>query len=109
MANLLWSDVINYNGLRIGRGDSSIEFGPDIAEKFMSTNGLEYVIRSHEKKNEGYEIHPGGKLITIFSAPNYCDEDGNKGAYIKFESNDPLKPNVVQFGASVLCKAILKQ
>ncbi len=101
MANLLWSDVINYNGLKIGRGDSSVQFGPDVAEKFLDKNGLEYLIRSHEKKDDGYEVHPGGKLITVFSAPNYCDEDGNKGAFIKFEDSETLKPTIVQFTASV--------
>ena len=27
-------------------------------------------------------------VITIFSAPNYCDVYNNKGAVIKFENND---------------------
>lgn len=25
-------------------------------------------------KEEGYEIEHGGKLITVFSAPNHCDK-----------------------------------
>jgi len=101
MANLLWSDVINIDGLRVGRGDSSVEFGPDIAEKFLHTNNLDYIIRSHERKDEGFEIHPGGHLITVFSAPNYCDEDGNKGALIKFEDSQVLMPKIVQFSSVV--------
>lgn len=32
------------------------------------------VVRSHEVKEEGYEIEHDGKLITVFSAPNYCDQ-----------------------------------
>lgn len=32
------------------------------------------VVRSHEVKDEGYEIEHNGKLITVFSAPNYCDQ-----------------------------------
>jgi hypothetical protein len=31
-------------------------------------------VRSHEVKDEGYEIEHDGKLITVFSAPNYCDQ-----------------------------------
>ena len=27
-----------------------------------------------EVKDEGYEIEHDGKLITVFSAPNYCDQ-----------------------------------
>lgn len=34
---------------------------------------LELLVRSHEVKHEGYEYQKGGKTLTIFSAPNYCD------------------------------------
>jgi serine/threonine-protein phosphatase 5 len=32
------------------------------------------IVRSHEVKDEGHEIEHDGKLITVFSAPNYCDQ-----------------------------------
>jgi|APAra0007618328_1042625.scaffolds.fasta_scaffold06831_3 hypothetical protein len=32
------------------------------------------LVRSHEVKDEGYEVEHDGKLITVFSAPNYCDQ-----------------------------------
>lgn len=51
-------------------------------------------------KEEGYEVEHDGKCITIFSAPNYCDSMGNKGALIRLKAPD-LKPNFVQFEAVV--------
>ena len=57
----------------------------------------ELLVRSHEVKEEGYEVEADGKLITIFSAPNYCDQMGNKGAFIRFDSS--LKPQFIQFEA----------
>lgn len=36
------------------------------------------IIRSHEVKDEGYLVEHDGKLVTVFSAPNYCDQVGNK-------------------------------
>ena len=34
---------------------------------------LAMLVRSHEVKPEGYEYQKGGKVLTVFSAPNYCD------------------------------------
>ncbi|PWA41234.1 serine/threonine-protein phosphatase 5 [Artemisia annua] len=56
------------------------------------------VVRSHEVKDEGYEIDHDGKLITVFSAPNYCDQMGNKGAFIRFEA-PTMEPKIVTFSA----------
>ena len=42
--------------------------------------------------------HQDGKLITVFSAPNYCDAMGNQGAYIRFVYPS-LSPQIEQFEA----------
>ena len=52
---------------------------------FPSRRGWQ-VVRSHEVKDEGYEVEANGQLITVFSAPNYCDQMGNKGALLRFDS-----------------------
>lgn len=44
-----------------------------------------------------YEIEADGRLITVFSAPNYCDQMGNSGAYIRFKSD--MKPDISLFKA----------
>ncbi|KAL6529476.1 Serine/threonine-protein phosphatase 5 [Orobanche gracilis] len=98
MCELLWSDPQP----QLGRGPSKrgvgLSFGADVTKRFLEDNNLDLVVRSHEVKDEGYEIEHDGKLITVFSAPNYCDQMGNKGAYIRFEAPD-LKPNIVTFSA----------
>ena len=33
-----------------------IQFGPDITERFLKANNLEYFIRSHEVKQQGYDL-----------------------------------------------------
>ena len=53
------------------------------------------LIRSHEVKDEGYVVEHNGKCITIFSSPNYCDQVGNKGAYISFDKT--LTPKFTSF------------
>jgi diadenosine tetraphosphatase ApaH/serine/threonine PP2A family protein phosphatase len=42
-----------------------VAFGQDITERFLAANGLELLIRSHECKDEGYEVEHGGKTITV--------------------------------------------
>ncbi|PSN48930.1 Serine/threonine-protein phosphatase 5 [Blattella germanica] len=88
MCELLWSDPQPQNGRAPSKRGVGVQFGPDVTNKFLDTNGLDYVIRSHEVKNEGYEVAHNGKCITVFSAPNYCDTMGNKGAFIVLNGKD---------------------
>ena len=36
---------------------------------------------------DGYEFFADQKLVTIFSAPNYCDQFDNDGAMLKIAEN----------------------
>ncbi|XP_052735141.1 serine/threonine-protein phosphatase 5 isoform X2 [Vigna angularis] len=98
MCEILWSDPQPLPGRGPSKRGVGLSFGPDVTEQFLQENNLDLVVRSHEVKDEGYEIEHDGKLITVFSAPNYCDQMGNKGAFIRFEAPD-LKPNIVTFSA----------
>ena len=99
MCDLLWSDPSDENGIQPSMRGAGIYFGPDITKKFLRDNNLKLLIRSHEVRMEGYEIEPGGKVITVFSAPNYCDRMGNKGALVKFKGRD-MNPIFIKFEAS---------
>ncbi|RYY86450.1 hypothetical protein EON63_05770 [archaeon] len=52
---------------------------------FLNHNGLSLVIRSHEVRDQGWAWDHTHTCMTVFSAPNYCDQMGNKGAYIVFQ------------------------
>lgn len=97
MAEMLWSDPQDADGWGPSKRGIGVAFGPDVTHRFLKHNGLDLVVRSHEMKEEGYEVGAGGKLITIFSAPNYCDSMGNKGAYISFDHR--MEPAFKQFFA----------
>uniref|UniRef100_A0A8C5QXN0 Serine/threonine-protein phosphatase n=1 Tax=Leptobrachium leishanense TaxID=445787 RepID=A0A8C5QXN0_9ANUR len=98
MCDLLWSDPQPQDGRSTSKRGVSCQFGPDVSRKFLKENGLDYIIRSHEVKPEGYEVCHDGQCVTVFSAPNYCDQMGNKGAYIHLSGSD-LKPKFHQFDA----------
>jgi len=98
MCELLWSDPGLLPGRHPSKRGVGTSFGPDITKKFLELNDLELLVRSHEVKDAGYEIMHDGKTITVFSAPNYCDQMGNKGALIKFNGKT-MKPKFVQYTA----------
>mmetsp|Transcript_124433 Transcript_124433/g.244053 ORF Transcript_124433/g.244053 Transcript_124433/m.244053 type:complete len:558 (-) Transcript_124433:134-1807(-) len=78
-------------------------FSFDGVATFLKKNQLLSIIRAHEAQLEGYKMHKTNpntgfpSVITIFSAPNYCDCYGNKGAILKFD-NSTL--NILQFNCS---------
>ena len=100
MSELLWSDPCKENGRQPSKRGVGMSFGPDVAKKFLEENNLNLLVRSHEVKMEGYEVEADGKVITIFSAPNYCDQMGNKGAIIKFTGAEKLEPVFEKFESS---------
>ncbi|KAJ8626724.1 hypothetical protein MRB53_020031 [Persea americana] len=98
MCELLWSDPQPHLGRGPSKRGVGLSFGADVTKRFLQENNLDLVVRSHEVKDEGYEIEHDGRLITVFSAPNYCDQMGNKGAFLRFKAPD-MKPDIVTFSA----------
>lgn len=62
------------------RGTGHI-FGEDITIDFINTNHLYFVVRAHQCVHEGFQWTHHDRLLTIFSAPNYCGMR-NKGAIL---------------------------
>ncbi|KAI5169890.1 serine/threonine-protein phosphatase 2B catalytic subunit [Pancytospora epiphaga] len=67
---------------------------------FLEENNLFTVIRGHEVQLEGFKAYDDYKgapsLMTVFSAPNYCDVYNNLGALIEY---DEKIISVIQFPA----------
>ncbi|EAN78068.1 kinetoplastid-specific phospho-protein phosphatase, putative [Trypanosoma equiperdum] len=85
-----------------GRGHN---FGEDVTLRFLRKNKMDFIVRAHQCVMEGYEWQHQRRLLTLFSAPNYCG-CGNKGAIlIVHERGDP---ELVQFEAAgiQICGAI---
>jgi serine/threonine-protein phosphatase 5 len=97
MSDLLWSDPQPFPGKSPSKRGVGFAFGPDIAQAFLQRNHLKFIIRSHEVKEEGYLVEHDGKTITVFSAPNYCDSMGNKGAFIHLDAT--MEPRFTKFEA----------
>ncbi|KAF8001428.1 hypothetical protein HF325_003929 [Metschnikowia pulcherrima] len=84
---LLWTDPQPENGRSPSKRGLGIQFGPDITERFCLSNKIRKVLRSHEVRMGGVESEHNGRLITVFSAPNYCDSTGNLGGVVHITEN----------------------
>jgi len=87
MCDLLWSDVEECEGWAISPRGAGYLFGTDISEKFNYSNGLELVSRAHQLVMEGYSWSHNQRVVTIFSAPNYCYRSGNQAAILELDDN----------------------
>lgn len=104
--HLLWSDPRDRDGWKPSGRGAGVEFGPDITRRFCQLNHLCLVIRSHECREEGYDITHDGLLLTVFSASSYCGSQTNKGAFVQLQAveHGDVKPHVVQYYAQPLQK-----
>jgi serine/threonine-protein phosphatase 4 catalytic subunit len=51
---------------------AGVIFGAKLVDRFLRQNGIDLIVRAHQLIMEGYKEHFDKKLITIWSAPNYC-------------------------------------
>jgi len=63
----------------------SFTFNHQVVKDFLMRHNIDLICRAHQVVDKGYEFSYGHKLVTVFSAPNYCGEYGNSGAVMKVE------------------------
>ncbi|KAK9078078.1 hypothetical protein SSX86_002135 [Deinandra increscens subsp. villosa] len=85
MCDLLWSDPDDRCGWGISPRGAGYTFGQDISEQFNHTNGLKLIARAHQLVMEGYNWGHEQKVVTIFSAPNYCYRCGNMASILEVD------------------------
>ncbi len=97
-SDILWSDPIDTKDGKMTEMFSknqtrncSYFFGEEATSKLLQDNELVSIIRAHEAQPDGFKLHewsisPVPPVVTIFSAPNYCDIYNNKAAIIQLES-----------------------
>lgn len=71
MCEALWADPQDAPGRGPSKRGVGLGFGPDVTRKWTDENEVTAVIRAHEVRQGGYSVEHDGRLITVFSAPNY--------------------------------------
>ncbi|RLN28116.1 putative serine/threonine protein phosphatase superfamily protein [Panicum miliaceum] len=88
LCDLLWSDP-SPDGEGWGESDRGVSctFGADKLVEFLEKNDLDLICRAHQVVEDGYEFFAQRRLVTIFSAPNYCGEFDNVGALLSIDES----------------------
>ena len=88
LCDILWSDpsteVDDWG--QNERGISYI-YSLTVIKKFLEQNNLDLICRAHQVVEDGYEFFGNRSLVTVFSAPDYCEEYNNCAAIMVVDSN----------------------
>ncbi|CBZ51632.1 hypothetical protein NCLIV_014260 [Neospora caninum Liverpool] len=85
MCDLLWSDPEDMQGWGYSPRGAGYLFGADIVKAFCHTNNIEIIARAHQLVMDGYKWWFGKKLVTVWSAPNYCYRCGNVATVMELD------------------------
>jgi serine/threonine-protein phosphatase PP1 catalytic subunit len=91
LCDLLWADPSGDSDAEGWAGNergTSVTFGLDVVLDFCEKFGFDLICRGHQAVMEGFEFpFSERKIVTIFSAPNYCYEFDNHGAFMTVDEN----------------------
>ncbi|KAJ8515690.1 hypothetical protein ONZ45_g6932 [Pleurotus djamor] len=85
MCDLLWSDPDDIDGWGLSPRGAGFLFGGDITKAFCWNNGLEMIARAHQLAMEGYKMMFERRIVTVWSAPNYCYRCGNVASILEVD------------------------
>lgn len=73
MCDLLWSDPEDaVDGWGLSPRGAGFLFGGNVVSSFNHSNNIDYICRAHQLVMEGYKWMFNNKIVTVWSAPNYC-------------------------------------
>lgn len=88
LCDLLWADPAEgCDGWRENDRGVSFTFGADVVTAFLEKNDFDLFCRAHQVVEHGFQFFAARRLVTVFSAPNYCGEFDNAGAICVVDAN----------------------
>jgi len=92
----VWSDPTTSTDMfsASSRGSGHL-FGPEALRQFLNLNNIDLLVRGHECVQTGVQIQFGGRLITVFSASNYCGMIPNQSGVLCISNNGLQRDSVL--------------
>uniref|UniRef100_A0A7E4ZR51 Serine/threonine-protein phosphatase n=1 Tax=Panagrellus redivivus TaxID=6233 RepID=A0A7E4ZR51_PANRE len=86
--DMLWADPdCNICFWRASARGSGFVFGEQVVKDVCQRLGIELITRAHQLCVDGFWVFAQRRLMTIFSAPAYCNLFRNAGAALKVDAN----------------------
>jgi serine/threonine-protein phosphatase 4 catalytic subunit len=100
ICDLLWSDPDeNVRRFALSARGAGYLFGWQAVEEFCRNNNIDQVARAHQLVMEGYKYNFDKRVITVWSAPNYCYRCGNVASIMKLD--DEMRPTFEVFKSPI--------
>lgn len=97
--DILWSDPEEgTTGWKHSERGVSFTFGADVVKRLCQRLNIDLILRAHQVVDNGYMFFADRRLVTVFSASNYCGEFTNNGAMMIMDEDckcsfEVFKPN----------------